>query len=667
MPLTAVPFTIPIGNLSTQTDPTVAWQVDTGAYDLLIGGHGYRLATTTQNPYQRGTEETTSHRFDSSLEPGEQTLAPLPWVKSQSSFHAGAGQLNLEQGFTAFQYQQEQIEHIRYDNSYGVNPWTPGKVSRLPDTRLYAFAHDSTRLCTAMVSGIDYAVIGGAGSLYQLAWSAGPDADPTATVIDLSGASFGGVANCTVQSLTSDGAKWYGYIKLTSAVTGNFAYIVSGSVESTAAPTILYNVTTNVSGKVAWVKERLVAGVGASMYDLGGGTSGLTLPTTPNYTHPSSGWSWVGFAEGPQSVLGAGNINGRASVLQFTLSSTGSVPTLTGGESQVELPLGETITAIKGVISSFLALGTSKGLRIGSFNAYTGAVDMGPLSVATTNPVLSVTTRDRFIYGGFTNGQADGSSGLVCVDYSMVVDAAGRLAFAPDLRPPSSASVRTGSVTGCAVLPGSGRLIFCTPQGVHVEGNGPGTDGDAWLRTSRIRYDTAESKLFKLGRIRGALDVGSIGVIGIMPFQSSSNLGTFGFLTDGDPGEFRLPNTLSEWVQLEFHLTGSACVFNSYQVKALPAPKPQEIIALTLLCFESELDRFGMECIDPETPRERWANIRDLAISGQEVKLVEFTNAGPMTQMVRIDQTAFSQESAPNISNSFGGTITVKLRATEGS
>lgn len=667
MPYAAIPFPVPIGTLDSSTDPTLTWTTDTGAYDVLIGGHGYRLATSQQDPYQRGTEPTTTHRFDSSLEPGEQTLAALPWVKSQASFHAGAGQLNLEQGFTAFQYQQEQIEHIRYDTSYGVNPWTPGKVTRLPDTRMFAFVHDSTHLAPGMVGGVDYAIVGGVNSLYQLAWGSGPDADPTATLIDLTPSSFGGTANCTVQSLTTDGGTWYAYLKLTTPVAGVYAYIVSGSFTSAAAPTIRYNITTNSNGKVAWVKERLVAGVGPSIYDLGGATGGTALPATPNFTHPSSTWTWVAIAEGPQSVLGAGTNGGHSSVLQFSLTSTGGVPTLTGGESQVELPQGETVTAMRGILGSFLALGTTKGLRVGTFNAYTGAVDMGPLSVPTTSPVQSVSSRDRFIYAGLTNGQADGSSGLVCVDYSMVVDAAGRLAYAPDLRTPSSAATRTGAVTGCAVLPNAQRLVFCTPSGVFVEGSGPGTDGDAWLRTSRIRFDTAENKLFKLGRIRGTLDVASISVDGILPFGAASNLGTFGFLSNGDPGEFRLPGGLNEWIQLEFHLTGSACVLGSYQVKAFPAPKPQEIITFSLLCSESELDRFGMECVDPETPRQRWGNLLTLAESGQEVKLVEFTNAGPVTQMVMVEQVAYTQEVPPGISNSFGGRISVKLRATEGS
>ena len=90
-------------------------------------GHGFRMATDTQFVYSRASEQTTTHRFDASVEVGEQSLSAMPWLKAQSSFHAGAGQLNLEQGFTAFQYQQEQIEHIRFDTCLGVDCWDGGQ------------------------------------------------------------------------------------------------------------------------------------------------------------------------------------------------------------------------------------------------------------------------------------------------------------------------------------------------------------------------------------------------------------------------------------------------------------------------------------------------------------------------------------------------------------
>jgi hypothetical protein len=123
-----LPNKLPGKHVSAPGVVTISDQ-DVGGYDLMVGGHGFRLATDQQFAYVRGSEPTTTRRFDSEAEPGEQSLSALPWIKSQSSFHGGAGQLNLEQGLTSFEYQQEKVDHIRFDNSLGVDVWNLGKVT----------------------------------------------------------------------------------------------------------------------------------------------------------------------------------------------------------------------------------------------------------------------------------------------------------------------------------------------------------------------------------------------------------------------------------------------------------------------------------------------------------------------------------------------------------
>jgi hypothetical protein len=172
-------------------------------------------------------------------------------------------------------------------------------------------------------------------------------------------------------------------------------------------------------------------------------------------------------------------------------------------------------------------------------------------------------------------------------------------------------------------------------------------------------------KLFKLGRLHGTLDKANIQITGITPFGGNTNLGTFGFLPTGDPGEYRLPSGLNEWIQLQFDLQGSACVFNSYQVKAIPAPKRQHIITFTVNCFINETDRYGLDVTDPETPRKRFKNLQDLEAAGNEIRFVEFTNQGSVAELVVIDQLVYHGFSRPSITDDFGGYITLRLRATE--
>jgi hypothetical protein len=841
---------------------TSAVIVDTGGYDFMVGGQGFRLATDQTFPYVRQTEPTTVQRFDSNQDPGEQSLSPLPWIKSQESFHGGAGQLNLEHGRSTFQYQQEQIDHIRFDTCQGVDVWTPGTVARLPDAHFFNFGFTSTVTVTATVGGIDYAVIGGLGGLYMASWPSGPDASPVVTAVDLSGSTFGDSANCNITSITTDGVSYYALVQLvTVAPLGSpsvMTYVISGPIGSTAPPNILYTVpqsasglprtnlctnpsfgldttgwsngqagaslaqssaqswtggtsmkavwgtsaaqtqsvimsfattpgrqyalsgyvyvpsgnprvaiggtktgflpaagaisapssvlnnwqrlyatytatsatsqivfqaydaptagqflyidavliedspslgsyfaggttptstytfswngasnestslatpigaTVNVPGVVGWAKERLVGGLGQSIYELALTTSGFAPLPAPRYTHPVSACTWTAVSESPQGILVANLVGGQSAILEFTLDATGGTPVLSGGASIASLPTGEQVLAMQSYLASFLGVGTSSGVRVGTFDTYTGALNLGPLTVSTTAPVLAIDGRDRFIYAGYTNQQADGKTGLVRLDLSMVTDTAGRLAYAPDLRPPTTAPTGLGAVTGLALLPTSDRLIFVTPEGIHVEGSGPGSDGAAWLRTSRIRYDTAELKLFKRGRVHGSLASAEIQITGITPYGvGDQNLGTYGFVTGtDDPGEFLLPAGLHPWIQLQFSLIGSTVSLDSYQVKALPAPKRQHIIQVTGSCFTDEIDRFGLEVTDPVQPRQRYQNVLDMEAVGDEVTFVEFTNFGAVAEAVVIDQIQYQSFARPTIEDDFGGWITFKMRST---
>lgn len=868
-----LPFTLPARYVLLPGQQPAISDVDTGGYDVLIGGCGFRLATDQQNPYVRATEPTTTQRADTSAEVGEQTLSALPWLKSQSSFHAGAGQLNLEAPFTAFQYQQEQIAHLRYETSLGVNPWTPGKVTRLPDTTFTNYGFSVNSVVTGSVNGVDYAVLGGVQALYLATWNSGPDAAPSINAIDMTGSVYGGMANITVESLTTDGVNYYGLIKLNAfgSTAGVLTYVIAGALGTTTAPTPIYDVainggparhnlitnpsfevsaagwstfgfagtaqvrntagswsdtgscsltvsspaqvnptdvtisgstvtgytpsgtTTNIAtvvgqtytfsvmarnssllfcpvvltaagqvstplapgssiptrisvtftatatttavslqsvadirrgpfptqpkcaamnvdidsamaelapsgtyfdgsfagcgwdgtaglsastfssnspitapGVIGWVKERLIAGVANKMYELTGSAGAHTTLPTPKYTHPVTSFLWTAISESPTAILLSGNAGQSSSILRFELDSSGGTPTLSGGATVAALPAGEQVQCLAAYLGSFIAIGTNKGLRVGTFDTYTGNLTYGPLSLETTYPVLDIAGRDRFVFAGYSNQQADGTTGLARVDLSQPIDTNNRLAWAPDLRPPTSAPTGTGSVTGVAVLPASGRLIFVSTEGIHVEGNGPGSNGAAWLRTSRIRYDTDELKLFKAGRVHGALDQGTITITGIVPFGLSYNLGTFGFLSGSDdPGEFGLPTGLNPWIQLQFQLNGSGCVLNSYTTKALPAPSRQRLITVTVNCFRNETDRFGLDVTDPKTPRERFQAVSDLEQSGNEIRFVEFTNLGSVATLVVIDKMQYAGTSRPSIEDDFGGVITFQLRMTQ--
>jgi hypothetical protein len=456
------------------------------------------------------------------------------------------------------------------------------------------------------------------------------------------------------------------YFDGSKATDGSYTYAWTGTANlstSSASPVAVGGQALGIAG---WAKARLIGCIAGKLYELDANAVAHTALPTPRYTHPVANWLWTAIVEAPTGIYAAGYVGGQAAILDFTLDTSGGTPFLSGGETIAQFPSGELVLSMTGVIGSFLAIGSTRGIRIGTFDTYTGALVLNALSVTTTQPALALATRDRFVYGSYTNQQADGKTGLVRLDLSMVTDTASRNAYAPDLRPPTSAPTGLGAVTGVALLPAANRLVFVTPEGIHVEGNGPGSDGAAWLRTSRIRYDTAEMKLFKRGRLHGSLSNAEIQVTGITPFGvGDQNLGTYGFLTGtDDPGEFLLPAGLHPWLQLQFSLIGSTATLDSYQVKALPAPKRQHIIQVTGSCFTNEIDRFGLEVTDPVQPRQRYQNVLDMEALGNEVTFVEFTNFGATAEQVVIDQIEYRSFARPSIEDDFGGWITFKMRST---
>ena len=74
------------GRISTYYDPT------TYKFDFAIGGMPFIAAITDNTPYRRQTAEFRTQRVDQLRDPGEQSLSGSGyWIRSQSSFHLGAG------------------------------------------------------------------------------------------------------------------------------------------------------------------------------------------------------------------------------------------------------------------------------------------------------------------------------------------------------------------------------------------------------------------------------------------------------------------------------------------------------------------------------------------------------------------------------------------------
>jgi len=94
-------------------------------YDFAFSGLPFFAAMDDQTPYRRVTAQYRKQQIDQTREAGEQTLTGW-WLRSQSSFHQGAG-------IKFFEPIQDESLRFQYTDSKGVDVWTRGQVTLLND------------------------------------------------------------------------------------------------------------------------------------------------------------------------------------------------------------------------------------------------------------------------------------------------------------------------------------------------------------------------------------------------------------------------------------------------------------------------------------------------------------------------------------------------------
>jgi len=114
------PIVSPIGIAGATTE---LFTNTSNIYDIAIGGQPFLLGASDKYPYQRQTATYRKQQFDNTKEVGEQSFEGW-WLRSQSSFHNGAGINYLDP------YVSENVQY-RFFDSEGVDVWTPGQATLL--------------------------------------------------------------------------------------------------------------------------------------------------------------------------------------------------------------------------------------------------------------------------------------------------------------------------------------------------------------------------------------------------------------------------------------------------------------------------------------------------------------------------------------------------------
>lgn len=622
------------------TAGAASYSLDGIRYDYAIGGQPFLSAIDDQHALTIGLADIRKDQFDNNREPGEQSLLGW-WLRSQSTWIGGEGMLYQDPDqVNAANLQNRHA--IQFGHCVGLNPWTNGQLTMLRST--------SQRIADA--SGNPHLLLGWNDGTDRY-WSAVGSALKSDTGSATTTITWGGSG--TIKSLTSDGTNYY-------AADATGVYKGAGS----GAGSLAWS-TGSANTVVRWVKGRLMAGIGASVYELVGGAP-PTLPTA-KMTHLNASWVWTDFAEGPNAIYAAGFAGSQSSIYKFVLdTSTGAVPTLaSGGVLTTQLPQGEILNCINVYLGTFVGLGTSRGFRVGQIDA-NGDIAYGPLLITNANGVKAVGTYDRFFFVGGTNS-IDGSSGLHRVDLGQIIQDASStvplFAYATDLQ----AHV-TGAVSGVTNLGNSDRMAFAVVgQGSCLE-SASALEPMGYFQTGRVRFSTLEPKLFKFLTVKTPAGLmGSVAASITEPGGSTTSI-----LTVSQGGTATItdvllaaPTTAVEWVQLRLDLTRSGTdstlgpVITGWQLKAMPGSVRQRVFQIPLLCMDFEKAQDGQRIGVEGRAAARYAAFTQLAQRGDAVSFQDLATGESV--LVVVDDYKFEVKAAPGPNkNNTGGVLWAQLR-----
>ncbi len=633
---------------------------NTYSFDVAIAGLPFIYNITDETPYRRSTARWKYERVDQAREPGEQTLDSGLWVRSQTSFHLGQG-IQFQE---ALEGNAEQLR-FRYYTGAGIDPWTPGQISLLKKTtKLYPAAGSTagrTLALPATISGTDFVLAidctAAAGSAVRVAKVA---ADGTATTL-FTGADI----SETILAAESDGTELY-------IVTPTKIY--HGDI-TVATPTLHYHYHINSgnarAATIKFVKNRIIAGISyvtgttpiAAVYELPFTTHGASVnistitPIANTITVPID-WTWSDIAEGRGAIYVSGYAGDKSAIFRIQPDNTGA---LGAAVSVADIPRGEVVHAIFGYLGTFLAIGTSRGVRIAAI-ADDATIVYGPLIFTTDSPVFCFTARDSYIWAGVKSG-VSGASGTYRIYLGALLDD-GSYPYATDI----SAIGTTGEVNSLGIFPSSAQIFM------GIQGSGVwlqhATDlvDEGTLTTGIVNWGTLEKKAWKRVRVETSTLQGNVEVYA----DSNEGRTQIATLTQGNSynADFGLESAYASTQvngQITFVLYKSTTnnttggVLKGYAIKAIPSPSRSRLIQLPLMCYDFEADRRNMKFGVKGGARFRLSALEQIESLGATVLVQDFNSQENFD--ASIEEISFSRftPSASNEDN-FGGIITITMR-----
>ena len=619
---------------------TSTWQNTNESYDVAVGGLPFFYAINDERPYIRQTAPFNKEQFDNGSEPGEQSLTGW-WLRSQSSFHNGTG-------IRFYDPSAGELVAHRFTDSDNVDVWTKGQVTLLKETANM----------TGVTSGVYNLISVMDGATNKLvAWTP---------------------ANTTIKNYTAGGtAVTYSHVVTAGLDTATLAiatdgahlfvadndHIYAGEITLPASGYTEYYNTGSERVVMSWVKQRLVAGIGASIYELTAAKgSSHTLPTA-TYTHPNSDWIWSSISEGGSAIYAAGYLGGNSAIYKFTLSSNGSMPVLTSGIIAAQLPIGEIVYKIESYLG-YLMIGTNKGMRVAKISDTTGDLIYGPLIFEDTNGVRDFAFRDRFVWAA---GTVNDCAGLYRIDLDAEIETL-RFAYAKD----AYLSTAAGYATSVDFVGNTNQIAFTTSgsNGIAIQSTTVlATSGS--MTTGKIRFSTLELKNYKRLLARGTFTSGEF-TLSSLATEASGTETQYDHITyNSGVGAVEVtttqPEVAQEFLAYKFTLsrdttdTTAGPTFKGYQAKATIATPRQRVIQFPVYCFDIETDRFNTVVGFEGRAFERIKLLEEIEKTGDVLTWQDLTTGE--SQQAVIQQVTFSRLTPPDKRfDGFGGIINITIR-----
>ena len=558
----------PVDPIGQPSNAGATYENTANNYDVAIAGLPFFLGPNKEHPYKRETAQYRKQQIDQQKEPGEQTLTGW-WLRSQSSFHNGAG-IRYEEPV------EGQTVGTRFNKSAGVEVFNIGRVTLLPDvTKLSTSVSNAPK----MVGGIDV------NGVNVVIWSDGSNLYRTTDAATTTTLTWGGSG--TILAIAQDGLKYYA-----ANATGIYRGPLTGATSGSSIFTHPASVGTVTSVTLGWAKQRLIAGVNNYLFEvqpittftvnaagLSANIATLTTATTHNfavgsqitvtsisaayngtwsvtavtpttvsyyhnnadvafatglsgsvvlasnnnlpiYAHPNSNWKWTGVCDGPNAIYVSGYAGDSSTVFRLILDTTGGVPLLTKAVTAADMPKGEVIYALGSYIGKYMVFGTSKGIRVGQIDTSgylsSGFITYGTLTVVTNGYDAATGTN----LNGYACKSITFNDRYAYCTVTNYIDADGegttlnsgliKIDLSREIAPNQMAfathlQVPTTAEASAVCVIGNTNKLAIGVTGTGIYFQSNNLVSSGYVQTGQIRYFTLEDKHFELIKLRETL------------------------------------------------------------------------------------------------------------------------------------------------------------------